>query len=455
MSHIASILPLIVLLSGCDRFASDFDATAALSADFGTVAFVSWETEAPGTSWVEYGRTAELGASTVVSGAEATAHEVMLVGIPPSSKVYWRAFSEVGGEVQRSAVLSIESGPIDRDSPDIDPEDEKMNPADAAGGLVTTTTVVVPSYVLLLDAAGELVWALPAGTDRLALQARPSANGTDILYNLANNDFSIDSSEIVRRRYDGTELSRTPTPNGHHDFVELPGGKFAYIAIDVRDWEGHSVVGDAIWEVSEGGTDLVEIWNSWDLDFPVVVDPSDDTDLYPQGLDWTHCNNLVYDEATDSYLLSVHNMNLLLKIERASGDVIWQLGGDGSDFTRVGSGRDFYHQHSPEWTEQGLRLFDNGDHEARDAYSQAVEYALDEDRMTFEETWNYDAAERHSTYLLGDADGLANGNRLISWGNAGIITEVTPDEEVVWQVGAGVGNPLGFTQHVNAIGGVP
>ena len=44
--------------------------------------------------------------------------------------------------------------------------------------------------------------------------------------------------------------------------------------------------------------------------------------------------------------------------------------------------------------------------------------------------------------FLGDARKLPNGNYLVSWTTAGMITELTPDNEIVWSVVADLGTAL-------------
>lgn len=450
-------VPLVALslLAACDR--GDFDATLTLADGLSTVGWARWSTDEAGVSWVEHGPTRDLGARTVVSDEPTTEHEVLVGGLRASTSVWWRAYTQVGDEVLAGPLLQVETGAPPRDLPDMDAD---VATDDAAPGFTLFTSLGsdgVPSWIVVADAAGEPVWWHASDEEEVIAQARLGADGTSVLYNVAARDRSDDLGEIVRVRLDGEVVSRTTATLGHHDFVELPEGGFAYLAADIReDIVGngtYDVVGDAIVEIAEGAESGVPVFSTWDSALPRMADPADDTGFYPQGLDWTHCNNVVHDAASDTWLLSTRNLDRLLKIDRATGTVSWTLGGDDGDFTLL-EGRAFDGQHSPEWTDAGVLMFDNGGMEG-ETNAQAVEFAIDEDAGTYTEVWRYDGGGRHMTFLMGDADRLADGNTLVSWGNVGRITEVTPGGDVALQIDMGVGNPLGFSHHLDAFGGVP
>jgi hypothetical protein len=445
------VLPF--LLGACAT--DDFDVSVQQMDDPGTVAIVSWSTSAAGNAWIEYGLTRELGASTPVGSESETDHTVLLAGLPADETVFWRAFTNADGDVMSSGVQRMETGPPPRGTPGIDVHDDG-DPSLAAPGFSLTSSLN-DALVLMYDADGHLVWWHQGNDDTVLSQVRMGRDGRSVVYNEANIDFGTDTSQLVRVGLDGQELETIRTPLGHHDFVELDDGTFAYLAIDVRTWvdeHGTSwpVVGDAVTEVGADGETRV-VWSTWD-DLDVVVDTTDETDIYPQGLDWTHANSLVYEADDDAYLVSLHNLSTLAHVDRATGSVDWRLGGDRSDFTLT-SGAGFTHEHSPEWLpDGGLLLFNNGDVAGGgDAYSQASEYAVDLGARTYAERWHYDADQRHATFLLGDADRLDNGDTLVSFGNAGVISEVTADGDPAFEYHLDVGHAYGFSHHVAALGG--
>lgn len=454
-------LPFLLVAAACRHDAADFDATAEIAEEMPTVAWVRWTTPDAGTSWVEFGTTDELGRTTVPGTVATTEHEVLLGGLPTEREIWWRAYTQVGDEVLQGALQTLRTGDTPGGLPDIEPYDDDQ--PDLADGGFTMVPLLgfdeEDGWVLVLDQEGDLVWWLDSGADDKSItEAWLSEDGTSILYCIASSDRDVDIGTVYRVRLDGTPLSETVTPLAHHDFIELPGGGLAYLYADIRPYafaDGEQdVVGDAIVEIDEGGTELRTIWSTWDfLDEIPMMDPADDSGFYPQGLDWTHANNLVYHPEDDTYLLSLRNMDRLLKIDRKTGAILWQLGGDQSDFQQT-SGRAFVGQHSPSWTDDGtLLLFDNGDFPAE--YSKVVEFEVDEDARTFGEIWSYDGGGNHQTVLMGDADRLGNGNTFVSWGSAGRVEEVTPDGTLAVRTDLGVGTVLGFSNHLEAFGGVP
>lgn len=461
------MLPLVLLALACgptdepdDTNAPALAAEATLEDDIPTVAWVRWETDDPGTSWVEYGPTKDLGRTTVPGTVASTAHAVLLAGMSPRSTWYWRAVTEIDGERHKSQMMSLETGVAPRELPEV--ENTSYDASLALPGYTITTSLGSNAWLIVFDTEGNPVWWKAADEGTVFAQVRLSPDGTSILYNVASLNFGTDVGEIRRIRLDGEQLSATRTVMGHHDFVGLPEGGFAYIAADTREWvnpddgETYTVVGDTLMEVPEGATDDSgnrAVWSTWD-DLTVAVSPTEDDDFYPFGLDWTHSNSLKFDEDTGTYVMSVRKEDAVAQIDRASGDLLWTLGGVASDFTRA-EGRAFVGQHSPEFiAADRFMLFDNGDINAPDAYSEAVEYSVDLDARTYTPVWHYDLGQRISSYLLGDVERLANGNTLIAWGSGGTITEVTPDGETAFQVSLSIGAAIGFTHHIDALGGV-
>jgi len=461
------MLPLVLLALACgptdepdDLATPALAAEATLEEDIPTVAWVRWETDAPGVSWVEYGPTKDLGRQTVPGTVAATEHAVLLAGMSPRSTWYWRAVTEIDGELHKSKMMSLETGVAPRDLPEV--ENTSYDAGLALPGYTITTSLGANAWLIVYDKEGNPVWWKAAEDETVFAQVRLSQDGTSILYNVASLNFGTDVGVIRRVRLDGELLSETRTVMGHHDFVGLPEGGFAYIAADTREWvnpddgETYTVVGDTLMEVPEGATDDSgnrAVWSTWD-DLAVDVSPADDSDFYPFGLDWTHSNSLKFDADTGRYVMSVRKENTFAQIDRATGALDWALGGVASDFTLT-EGRDFIGQHSPEFiAPDRFILFDNGDINIPDAYSEAVEYSVDMAAGTYTPVWRFDLGQRISSYLLGDVERLSNGNTLVAWGSGGTITEVTPDGDTAFQVSLSIGAAIGFTHHIDAIGGV-
>jgi hypothetical protein len=71
--------------------------------------------------------------------------------------------------------------------------------------------------------------------------------------------------------------------------------------------------------------------------------------------------------------------------------------------------------------------------------------------MTFQKEWEYADPDGRYVEFLGDARKLPNGNYLISWTTAGMITEITPEYEVVWSAVADLGTALTRITYIDDI----
>ena len=232
------------------------------------------------------------------------------------------------------------------------------------------------------------------------------------------------------------------------------------------------VVGDTIVEFKRDGTvvrelklfDILDPYrvsyeslsNFWNTSYPA----SGDTE------DWSHANALVFDPSDNTYIVSVRHQDVVIKIERDTGKLVWLLGDPGRWnapwnnsllMPRLGAQFEFnYHQHAPEITASGnILLFDNGNNRAIPpvpplpfdaSYSRAVEYQIDPVTMTFEQVWAYggmfDPGHSFYSFFLGDAnqlpvtgnvlvtDGGKRNANLLRFGRIAEVTHASPPREV-------------------------
>ena len=204
----------------------------------------------------------------------------------------------------------------------------------------------------------------------------------------------------------------------HHDVAPLPDGGLLILSGESR-WvevkgEEVKVFGDTVVDVSAEGV-IRSTWSTFDhLDterFPGASALNESSN--GSGLDWTHANAVEYEASDDSFLLSLRNQSWVIKVDRASGEVLWRLGADG-DFA-LASGEWFFSQHAPEIADDGtLLLYDNGNERGvalYERYSRAVRYALDEETMTATQVWEFIAPQFNGT--MGDANTLPGGEVLV------------------------------------------
>jgi hypothetical protein len=419
-------------------FLIDVGASEAIPA----VAVVSWTTGEPGVGWVEYGPDENFGFSTVSETTAATEHRIAVVGVPAASAWNLRAHTQTdaGELVSAAEVFSAGSAPVTL--PNFEVQGERSDE-----GWVLTTVFGDTPYIALLDDEGRYSWWFAGEHDEVYTRTRLSLDKSAVVFNAFAEDRGVDASSIYRVSLDGTNVTEIATPDGHHDFVELPEGGYAYFAIDVREYEGRSIVGDSLVEISADGTETIEVWNAWNVWTPPDEHMSEN--FYPQGEDWLHCNTIEYDENERAYYVSVRNLNALLKIDRDSGEILWQLGGDQSDFALT-AGTAFAHQHSPLVMGDELLVFDNRE---SGNLSYARGYDLNVAGGTYAESWTREGPQGNWVALLGDIQRFENGNTLMAWGTAGFLNELNSGDEEIWRMDVEFGNVVGFFEGVDQVGG--
>lgn len=192
-----------------------------------------------------------------------------------------------------------------------------------------------------------------------------------------------------------------------------------------------------IQEITPDG-EQVFLWNSWDW-LAVLQDCTQHR--FPMG--YAHINSV---QVVDGDIVaSFRGCSQVLRIDGASGDVVWMLGrsnlGDADWIARgapaplkiVGDPLgEFCGQHAPRLQPDGrLVLFDNGTHCLVDpatgtseresgAFSRVVEYALDprDGQAVFQRHHSLHGAFNRLGDRYGHVELLDNGNWLIGWGDA-------------------------------------
>jgi arylsulfate sulfotransferase len=122
------------------------------------------------------------------------------------------------------------------------------------------------------------------------------------------------------------------------------------------------------------------IWQ-WDAtDYPELYGLSHHDNDFASGkpCDYMHVNSMIIDPRDSSLIVSYRNANQILKIDRKTGNIVWRLGGDNSDY-KLDTNQVFLLQHDVTLVDsnQTYLLFDNGGEKKR-PYSRILEMRLDE-----------------------------------------------------------------------------
>lgn len=188
-----------------------------------------------------------------------------------------------------------------------------------------------------------------------------------------------------------------------------------------------------IQEIGPKGELLFE-WNSWNhLDINQCKQHR-----FPD--DYAHLNSVSL-APKNSLILSMRGCSQVLKIDRASGEVIWRLGADDSDFRILDDPLgEFCGQHTAFATERGtILLYDNGGYCLGDRESQhgrvsrVVEYALDlsKNTATHLKSFYHPLSQKTYTPSGGSVIETQRGHLVVSWndGPEPSFTEFTPSGE--------------------------
>jgi hypothetical protein len=436
----------LACVAGCGGADLDAEVVATVSERIPTVATVSWDEVSPDVrgAYVEYGPDRQHDRKARARIDASGRASAVLLGMKAGSTYQYRAVEMVGDERRTSRRRSLETGTLPAQLPDLSVtiHDE----ARASGGYVVTSAVSSPSVAMVVDPAGDIVWAHQPDLDFSKLhipRVLRSRVGDWFVYHAAlglpDDTAEADLSHrlAVRVGADGSGEVHLPIPDAHHDLFEHGDGVLVALTEDVRDVAGHEVKGDRLVEFHADGSER-QVWSVWDRFEYDAAEP------YNATLGWTHANAVDYDKDEDAYYVSLYALDCIVKIDRVSGETLWVLGGEDSDFALPdGSTSLFGRQHQFEVLDDGIVVFDNGDPDAAD--SRAVEYALDAAAGTAALRWEYHLDPPRYNVALGDVDRLPNGNTLVTFSALGQIDEVTPEGEVVWRLRSEMGSGFGFT----------
>jgi hypothetical protein len=302
---------------------------------------------------------------------------------------------------------------------------------------------VTPSGPLLVDDRGQSVWIgkVPQASANLRVQ---SFRGQPVLTwwqgEIALPEGFGKSGEYVILDSSYRQIMTLQAKNGLqadlHEFL-ITGGGIAYFTAyrtyttDLRSVGGPQsgqAVDATIQGVDLESGNLVFDWSSAEhIDFSESEQPYAKDVTY----DPVHLNSV--DITPDGKLLaSARNTWAVYKIDPASGDIIWRLGGKKSDFT-LASGARFAWQHDARSHADGtVSLFDDEGDPPEAKQSRGLVLNVDESAMTANVKTQY---THPSKSLLAGSQGsfqvLPGDDVLIGWGAEPYYTELQADGTLV------------------------
>lgn len=442
---LAGLAGALLLAQGCAT--EDFELDVTLASEVATVPVLSWTTPQEGHSWVEYGVIgSETTYATPIGVEAATHHELPLLGLPALTEVWYTAYTETEEGLLQATGATMTSA-LPSDLPDVEITVHESSEVSAERYMMFAVMGATES-LMAVDREGHTVWY--CSTADLVDSENVMFSEVALAKVDAGFEFIAFSPELESGKsgifhadiYGQVEVDEW-LDIGHHTFWEHDDGTLAYVSADPRvvadpeTGEDITVVGDTIREILPSG-ETREVFSAWDWGEVEQHDRWDMT-FWEDASDWTHANGLEYDAETDHYLFSLGFLDTVLEVDRETGEVVREFGGSqGMQFQEEDDR--FFFPHDPNWTADGnLLLFSAGE---GSGYNKAAEYRVNEEDGILEEVWSFgDAVSTHSV-ADGQARRLENGNTLISWSSAGVVREVNPEGEVVWEMTLDAGSAL-------------
>lgn len=355
--------------------------------------------------------------------------------------------SGAGGQVQSDSV-DFAGGAL----PDL-LQTVSFSTSGSAGAGLTLTELALGGttlYVMAFDSAGAIRWyrGFPLESGQTTGDAQQQANGNFTAFLGATT-----GAQAVPGRYvefgpagDSLRTITAPAPlfTDNHELVITGTGateRMHLFGIDRRSADLSSIGGPSDAQVSghavlrltpDGSTEFA--WNAWDyLSLDEWIEPPPPDPDNPEQGDFDHPNALAID-LDGNYVVSWRNLGEVTKIDAATGEILWRLGGAKNQFTFVNDPLDgFSAQHFVRVLPNGhLLLYDNGTrHDPSE--TRVVEYALDPAAHTATLVWEFRHSPAIYTSYVGSVQRLQSGNTAIGFGFAGHADEVTPDGGVVWE----------------------
>lgn len=255
--------------------------------------------------------------------------------------------------------------------------------------------------------------------------------GTKYFFFVMDSTFQIVDSVKCGNGYQTDVHELRILPNNHYLLI---GGEIQTIDMSkiVDGGNPEAKVTGIIIQELDSNKNVIFQWRSWDH---YKITDAVGVDLTAAKIDYVHANAVELDN-DGNIIISSRHLDEVTKINRTTGDIIWRWGGKNNQFTFINDDVGFSHQHAVRRISNGnITLFDNGNLHVSVLPSRALEYKLDEKKMTAELVWQYINQPTEISSAMGYVQRLNNGNTLIGWGTSNpAVTEVTPSNEKVFEM---------------------
>ena len=327
--------------------------------------------------------------------------------------------------------------------------------AEKASPGLTLFPVTGTAEVLLLSMQGQVLHRWNVDAERARLLPDGSLlviHGSD--WGKDRKPWSELRQTLRRYAWDGSVVWEYESDDViHHDARILPSGNILFLQRALVPAEkkekifdtalrGTEMRADSIIEITPEGTPVWQ-WHAYDhLDLNSCgrreCRDTKEGRASHKSKDWTHGNtaallppNKWYEAGDERFapgniLFFPRNWWTAFLLDRRTGDIVWQYGGDYRGGLSGGHEISMIPDDLP--GAGNMLMIDNGT-----STHKGESFVLEFNPVSKELVWVYDAGKAFHTRTRGSVQRLPNGNTLISEDERGRVFEVTPDKNIVWE----------------------
>lgn len=387
--------------------------TITVHPEVATILVVSWNQLSAGDTWLSWELDGETHTSPVRPREAGAASEVVL-GLPPDTTVPLTLHVSVGGVDTPHVIGDAATDPLP--AAILAPTLTLSAPgADPAPYLLTSVNVgpqnfFGPCAVVILDREGRVVWYRLVSDRRLTLFPRVAKDGTHILWD-ATTYYVAGTPSITRATLSLSHSTEIDIPSMGFTYDELPDGSFLYD-------EAESGYAYHLARRRPDGTDE-RIWSCapW-------------MSSYSNGYWACAPNTVLWDPATNLVYWSMFETSTVVALDLDTGAMAWELGQYTGGLAFSPSDIRIELQHYPNPTPDGTLLLTA--HVPGRTEQHIREFSIAGGVAT--QVWDYVAEAGYYGVYAGEATRLPEGNTLVNFGTDGVLQEITPDKQVVWEI---------------------
>ncbi|HUA50091.1 MAG TPA: arylsulfotransferase family protein [Solirubrobacteraceae bacterium] len=298
---------------------------------------------------------------------------------------------------------------------------------------------------LIVDRNGAPIWFSPVAAGlQVTNFAAARYRGEPVLVwwegKILQSGYGHGEAVVLDRSY--REVARVRAAGGRwmdlHALTLTPQGTALFtcypetVPMDLSSINGprdSQVIESIIQEVDIATGRLLFEWRSLEH-IPVAVSQEPMSEPY----DYLHVNS-IQQLSDGSLLVSGRHTWAIYKLERGTGNVIWTLGGNRSDF-EMGPGAQFAWQHdASQFSKRLLTVFDNGTNGPIKSEQQARGLVLEVDERHRKVTVRhaYTTTQRFLPGAMGSVQILPSGRVVVGWGVASYTSEFAADGELLFE----------------------